>query len=123
MSVAPPEAPADAPADAGVEAAGAADPAAEGAVELPLDEQAANTKLATTRRPAIRVTFLCVDNNPSSSCLREFPDSKTVGGLLPRDERSAHPPPVWRTAARAAWSSRALDSPLRAGVKRLDKNC
>ena len=90
----------------------AADPAAVGAAELPADEHAANTKLATTRRPAIRVTLLVGRQHPSSSCLRGFPDSKTVGGLLPRDERSAHPPPVWRTAARAAWSSRALDSPL-----------
>jgi len=58
MLAAPPEASADAPADAPVEAAGAVDvPADAGAEELPLDEHAANTKLATTRSPATRVTF------------------------------------------------------------------
>ena len=59
MLAAPPEASADAPADAAAEAAAAPvdAPADAGADELPLDEHAANTKLATTRRPAIRVTF------------------------------------------------------------------
>src|SRR6188768_1374252 len=82
MLAAPPEASADAPADAGVEAAGA-DPAAVGAVELPLDEQAANTKLATTRRPAIRVTFLCVDNIRPPVVRMVFPIRRLSGASFP----------------------------------------
>src|SRR6188472_1963796 len=60
MLAPPPEASADAPADAGAEAA--VDAPAVGADELPVDEHAANTKPATTRRPAIRVTLRWVDN-------------------------------------------------------------
>ena len=61
----------------------AADPAAVGAVELPLDEHAANTKLATTRRPAIRVTFRWVDNiRPPVACVG-FPIRRLSGASFP----------------------------------------
>ena len=73
-------------ADAGVDAR------AVGEAELPLDEQAANTKIAPTRRPANRVTERCVDKiRPPVACAIDV--SKTVEGLLPRDERRAHPSP------------------------------
>src|SRR6187402_3451884 len=97
------DAPADAPADAAVDGAAADGAAADGAVDAPPELQAANTKLATTRSPAIRVTFRWVDKvRPPVAYAVHV--SKT-GGLLPRGRASARPAPVWRTAARAAWSS------------------
>ena len=54
------------------------------------DEHAANTKLATTRRPATRVTVRWVDKNPSSSCVRDFRFEDCRGPPSPDERRPIH---------------------------------
>jgi hypothetical protein len=115
---APPDAPADAPADplaeacdedadAPVDAAvvaaadAAVEAAAEGAAEPPDDEQAAKTNVATTPRPATRVTVRWVDKLRSSNFAtrnhRRRAGTQASGDLPSPDGTSpGSPDAVWR---------------------------
>ena len=106
---------ADAAADAAAEAAtdaaadgAATDAAADGLVEAPDDEQAANTKLATTTRPAMRVMVRCVDKVHPPLVLG-FPIAGSGDLLFPGMGTVSIRPPVWRTSGLGARSPCALD--------------